>query len=107
MVSQRAFEIVYAPIVKRHLDSIERKYYSNIRKAIEIQLRFEPDVETRNRKPLKWPVVFGAQWEVRSGSNNRFRIFYSVNRMSKQVNILAIGEKEGDKLLIGEEEIEL
>ena len=64
--------------VKQHLRAIERKYYSLIRNTVEEQLQFEPDVETKNRKPLKRPVELEADWEIRFGPSNRFRVFYSV-----------------------------
>ena len=100
------FALIYAPLVKRHLKTIEPKYYSLIQKTIEAQLQTEPDVETRNRKPLKRPV-FGATWEIRFGPNNRLRVLYKVNPDEQQVDILAIGEKEGARLWIGGEEIKL
>jgi hypothetical protein len=106
MKSKRLFEIVYAPIVKGHVEAIDRKHHSLIREAIETQLGHQPDVETRNRKPLKRPIIFGATWELRFGPNNRFRVFYHVNRRIGQVFILAIAEKKRDRLVIGEEEIE-
>jgi hypothetical protein len=66
-------------MVKLHLKTIERKYHSLIRTTIENELQFEPDVETRNRKPLKRPVTFEAEWELRFGPDNRFRVFYGIN----------------------------
>ncbi|RLC00949.1 MAG: addiction module toxin RelE, partial [Deltaproteobacteria bacterium] len=44
------FDIIYAPQIKQHLKTIQRKYYSLIRKTIEEQLQSEPDTETTNRK---------------------------------------------------------
>ena len=107
MPKRKRFALIYPPIIKQHLKSIEAKYYSLIRESIEAQLQFEPDVETRNRKPLKRPVVFGAKWEIRFGADNRFRVFYRVDYDQQQVVILAIGEKVGNRLLIGGEEIKL
>lgn len=107
MVDKAPFSLVYAPFVRTHLQMIEPKYYSLIRKAIEDQLQFEPDVETRNRKPLKRATTFGVRWEIRFGPTNQFRIFYRVNPYSREVYILAIGEKRGNRLFIGGEEIEL
>ena len=101
-----SFELIYAPLIKRHLKPINSKFYSLIRDTIQEQLRTEPDTETRNRKPLRRPI-FGATWEIRFGPNNRFRVLYKVNLDEKQVEILAIGEKEGERLWIGGEEIEL
>ena len=99
--------MIYAPQVKVHLLAIERKYYGLIRREIEERLRFEPELETRNRKPLKRAVSFEAEWELRFGPNNRFRVFYEVDRAARTVYILAIGVKDRDRLYIGREEFEL
>jgi mRNA-degrading endonuclease RelE of RelBE toxin-antitoxin system len=107
MDSKRAFELVYASQVKDHLKAIERKHHGLFRQEIEAQLQFEPEVETRNRKPLKRAVAFGAEWEIRFGPNNRFRVFYEVDRDAGVVYILAIGIKVRDRLHIGGEEVEL
>ena len=80
MSPRRSFELVYAPQVKEHLKAIDRRHYGLIRQEIEAQLQFEPEVVTRNRKPLKRAVAFEAEWEIRFGPNNRFRVFYEVDR---------------------------
>jgi mRNA-degrading endonuclease RelE of RelBE toxin-antitoxin system len=103
----RRFTIVYAPITKDHLWAIEANYYSVIRDAVNEQLSFEPTTETRNRKPLKRPVVFMATWEIRFGSQNRFRVYYDVDVKQQLVSILAIGHKRGNRVVIGGEEIQL
>ena len=79
MSPRQKFVLIYAPLTKLHLKTIERKYYSLIRATIEDELQFEPDVETRNRKPLKRPVIFEAEWELRFGPDNKFRVFYDIN----------------------------
>jgi mRNA-degrading endonuclease RelE of RelBE toxin-antitoxin system len=107
MNPRQDFELVYAPQVREHLKAIERKHYGLIRQEIEAQLQFEPDVETRNRKPLKRAIAFEADWEIRFGPNNRFRVFYEVDRAAGSVYILAIGVKDRDRLYIGGEEVEL
>jgi mRNA-degrading endonuclease RelE of RelBE toxin-antitoxin system len=106
MVRPQPYALVYAPEVKRHLKAIEQQHYSSIRETIQEQLLFEPDTETRNRKPLRQPAVFEAQWELRFGPDNRFRVFYEIDREQRQVYILAIGVKERNRLLIGGEEVE-
>jgi len=78
-----------------------------IRMTIEEQLRFEPDKETRNRKPLQRPVAFEATWELRLGPENRFRVFYAVSHERHEVQILAIGTKQRNRLRIAREEIKL
>jgi hypothetical protein len=101
----RRFTIVYAPITRQHLSTIEAKYYSLIRDAVNEQLSFEPTIETRNRKPLKRPVVFMATWEIRFGPRNRFRVYYDIDLDQATVSILAIGSKYGNRVVIGGEEI--
>ena len=107
MSPAQCFEIIYAPEVRQHLKAIERKYYSLIRNTTETQLWFEPVVETRNRKPLRRSIVFEADWELRFGPGNQFRLFYEVNREQGEVYVLAIGVKRGDRLFVGGEEIQL
>lgn len=104
MVKKHPFALVYADEVKGHLRAIETKYHSLIRSEIERQLLFEPQVETRNRKPLKRPISFGADWELRLGPDNRFRVFYQVDVGIREVRILAIGVKDGNQLFVGGEE---
>jgi hypothetical protein len=70
-------------------------------------LQFEPDRQTRNRKPLKRPAFVKASWELRFGPDNRFRVFYRIIAESREVEILAIGVKERDRLFVGGEEVRL
>jgi hypothetical protein len=70
-------------------------------------LRFEPDRETRNRKLLEPPTRLAADWELRFGHGNRFRVFYTIEAESREVEILAIGIKERSRLFIGGEEVNL
>jgi len=107
MVMVIPYKLVYAPQVKQHLKAIEPKYFSLIRAKIEAQLRLEPTVETRNRKPLKQPADFEGEWELRFGPDNRFRVFYAIDIEHHEVHILAIGVKRGNRLFIGGEEVEL
>ena len=107
MIRGASYRLVYAPQVNQHLKAIEPKHYSLIRAEIENQLKFEPTVETTNRKPLKRPVNFEGEWELRFGPDNRFRVFYGVDMEYHEVYILAIGIKKGNRLFIGGEEIRL
>ena len=107
MAPAKHFELFYPPIIKNQLKAIDAKYYSLIQESLETHLSFQPDVETKNRNPLKRPVTFRATWELRFGADNRFRAFYRVDNDCAQVVILAIGEKIGNRLLIGGEEIEI
>jgi hypothetical protein len=106
MAKKTPFALVYAGEVRGHLRAIESKYLSLIQSEIEGQLLFEPELETRNRKPLTRPISFGADWELRLGPANRFRVFYQVNGESREVRVLAIGVKARNRLFIGGEEFE-
>ena len=105
-MSKGRLKLIYAPQVKGHMKAIERKYHSLIRRTIEEQLLFEPNVETRNRKPLRRGPIFEAEWELRFGPDNRFRVFYEVDELRSSVSILAAGVKEGSRLLIGGSEVQ-
>ena len=107
MARRRPFALVYDPEVKAHLRAIEPKDRGLIRRTIEEQLRFEPETETRNRKPLQRAVAFETTWELRFGPENRFRVFYAVSHERQEVEILAIGVKAGNRLRVGGEEIKL
>jgi len=107
MVMGIPYKLVYAPQVKQHLKAIESKYFSLIRTKIETQLKLDPTVETRNRKPLKQRADFEGEWELRFGPGNQFRVFYAIDIENHEVQILAIGVKKGNRLFIGGEEVEL
>jgi mRNA-degrading endonuclease RelE of RelBE toxin-antitoxin system len=70
--------------------------------AITEQLSYEPTVPTRNRKEMRPNLV--AVWELRTGN---FRVYYDVDEEEKIVDIRAIGIKEGERVRIGGEIVEL
>jgi hypothetical protein len=106
MARKRSFSLIFDPEVKRHLQAIDRKYHSLIRNTISEQLLFQPEIETANRKPLVRPVEFGATWEIRFGPDNRFRELYAVDLELREVQIVAIGIKQDNRLWFGGEELE-
>jgi hypothetical protein len=107
MAKRLPFTLIYAPIVGQHLDAIDAKYHTLIREKIEEQLSYEPDVETRNRKPVEQPAAFEAEWELRFGPRNRFRVFYQSDLENREVHIVAVGEKDRNRLFVGGEEVTL
>ena len=107
MAKKEPFVLVFAPVVHKHLAAIDAKYDSLIRERIQEQLTHEPDVATRNRKPVRPSAAFQAEWELRFGPNNRFRVFYQIDQENRQVRIVAVGEKERNRLLVGGEEVTL
>ena len=64
------FELEFTPDAWAHLQEFSVKDRKLILDAINTQLRYEPDVETRNRKPMKDNLL--ATWELRVG---KFRVF--------------------------------
>jgi hypothetical protein len=106
MARRQAHSLIYAPQVMDQLLVIKRKEHSGIRKAIEEELLFQPDVETTYRKPLREPF-HDACWELRFGRDNEYGVFYEVDSENQQVRILGFGVKVGDRLLIGIEEVQL
>jgi mRNA-degrading endonuclease RelE of RelBE toxin-antitoxin system len=76
---------------------------TTVLEAIEEQLSHQPLVETKQRKPLRPNPL--APWELRIGN---FRVFYEVAADEPDTGrILAVGQKRGNKLYIGGQEIEL
>jgi hypothetical protein len=102
----KPFRIIYAPDVARHLEAIDRKFISLIQNTIEDQLQYEPDAKTTNRKPLQFASQYG-EWELRFGPNNRFRVIYKTSASERTVWIGAVGEKRGNKIYMGGEEVRL
>ena len=106
MAKRSRYALSFAPEAVDHLDLIASKYHGLLRRTIKEQLTYRPTVETRNRKPLDQPAPFEASWELRCGPDNRFRIFYDVDAAAHEVQVLAIGVKDRNRLVIGGEEYE-
>jgi len=101
---RQKFGLIFAPETVGHMKAIESQAHSLIRATIEKQLKMSPDTPTRNRKHLETPAPFDATWELRFESDNRFRVLYEIDDAKNTVNILAIGIKDRNRLLIGGEE---
>ncbi len=106
MAKRPRFTLTFAPRAIEHLDRIESKYHGLLQRTIKEQLADTPTDETRNRKPLEPPAPFDASWKLRYGPKNCFRVLYDVDLASRVVWILAIGIKDRNRLLIGDEEYE-
>ena len=71
--------------------------------TVDRQLLNQPNVETRNKKPMRPNPV--APWELRIGN---FRVYYEISEQPEAtVTILAIGVKERNRVRIGGEIIKL
>ena len=98
-----AYRIQFTASAEEHLARLTARQRAVVLDAVRVQMRYEPLEETRNRKQLR-PHPF-APWELRVGS---LRVFYEVDALERDlVNILAIGIKKGNRLLIAGEEIDI
>jgi mRNA-degrading endonuclease RelE of RelBE toxin-antitoxin system len=107
MARRRAYTLAFASEVTKHLRAIDSKHHALIREKIGEHLRFEPAAETTNRKPLRQPAPFAATWEIRFGPDNRFRVLYDIDEEARVVQIMAIREKQKERLIIAGEEVQL
>jgi mRNA-degrading endonuclease RelE of RelBE toxin-antitoxin system len=105
MPNARPYSVIYALQTQEHLRVIAPKYHSLIRQQVEQQLPFEPAVPTRNRKPLRQPAPFDAEWEIRFGPDNRFRVLYEVDEANHVVHVLGIGVKDRNRLIFADQEV--
>ncbi len=105
MPKKPSFRLIYHPNFVDHLHGIDAKSRSEVRAAIEQQLVFDANIETLNRKLLKRPLPFDARWELRCGTKNRLRVFYSVDEDGHTVSIVALGEKVREQIKIAGQDL--
>jgi mRNA-degrading endonuclease RelE of RelBE toxin-antitoxin system len=107
LMAKKPYAIFFTAAAEEHLSFIERKHRPAILDAIRERLSHDPVVENRNRKPLLRASRLGDRvWELRVGTGNRFRVFYDVDEESRTVEVVAVGEKIRNKIVILGEEIE-
>lgn len=97
------YRIEYSPDTENHLQYLTKHQQRIILDAVENQLQYQPDVETRNRKPMRPNPL--APWELRIGN---LRVYYDIKNEPKHiVYIRAVGIKERNNVKIGKEVIKL
>ncbi|GAH47996.1 unnamed protein product, partial [marine sediment metagenome] len=97
------YRIEYSPNSENHLRKLTTNQQVIILDTIDKQLSFQPDIKTRNRKPMRTNPL--APWELRIG---KFRVYYDFEKIPKPiVCIRAIGIKERNIVQIGNKEIKL
>jgi mRNA-degrading endonuclease RelE of RelBE toxin-antitoxin system len=96
------YEINLLPTAQEDLKSLRKFEQKDVVAGIKAQLRYEPTVETRNRKRLEPNEL--AEWELRIG---RFRVFYNVESDTQMIQVEAIGVKEGNLLFIRGRRVDL
>ncbi len=89
------FDIQFTPEAIEDLRTLRKRDQQLIIDEIEDQLKHEPTQGTRNRKCLRPNQL--AEWELRV---REFRVFYDVNRTQEVIKVVAIGHKQGFRLLI-------
>ena len=98
-----SYEIDYTDAAIEHLKTLTTRQQRIVLDAVDKQLRYEPLVQTRNRKPMEtndW-----ATWELRTGN---LRVYYDVeNNIVKVVYVQAIGVKNRNRVRIGNKEVDL
>jgi mRNA-degrading endonuclease RelE of RelBE toxin-antitoxin system len=96
------YELLFELDAIEHLQGFSARDQSSVLDQIEVQLTYQPAVETRNRKRLRPNPL--TPWELRIGE---IRVFYDVTADVLSVRGIAVGRKEGNRLMIGGEEISL
>jgi len=98
-----AYRIQFTESAEQHFADLSARQQAIVLNAVKTQLRYEPLRETRNRKQLR-PNPF-APWELRVGF---LRLFYEVDALELDlVNVLAIGIKKGNRLIVAGKEIHI
>jgi mRNA-degrading endonuclease RelE of RelBE toxin-antitoxin system len=97
------YRIEYSPEAEKHLRVLTARQRVMVLDGVDEQLRHEPTVEARNRKPMRPNPL--APWELRIGN---LRVYYDVEDEPESiVQIRAVGIKERNRVRIGREVIEL
>jgi mRNA-degrading endonuclease RelE of RelBE toxin-antitoxin system len=97
-----AFELRWTPDARDHLAALPAHQRAMVIDEADMQLKDRPDQTTRRRKLLRENPL--ATWELRIGE---LRVFYNIDIVNSLVEIVAVGVKDRNRLLIGGEEIEL
>jgi len=97
------YQIEYSPDAEDHLKALTARQQAIVLDAVDKQLKYQPTVETKNRKPMRPNPI--APWELRIGS---LRVYYDVEEEPEPVvYVRAVGVKERNRVRIGKEVIEL
>ena len=96
------YHIEYAPETEHHFRALTARQRATVVDAIDRQLKYQPTVETRNRKALRPNPL--AAWELRIGE---LRVYYRVQEAELLVYILAVGVKRRHRVYIRNEVVEL
>ncbi|MBI4603994.1 MAG: hypothetical protein HY721_18720 [Planctomycetes bacterium] len=96
------YEISVSDEAMYHLRELSAGERSMILRRVQTVLRDAPCQVSRNLKALRPNPL--ARYELRVGD---FRVFFDPDVDVRVVRVLAVGRKEGSRLYVGGEEIEL
>ena len=82
------YEMIFEPDAVKHLQGFSARDQSIMLDRIEVQLAYQPEVETRNRKRLRPHLL--APWELRIGG---IHVRYDENADATSVRVIARGER--------------
>jgi mRNA-degrading endonuclease RelE of RelBE toxin-antitoxin system len=91
------YRVVFAPATRDHFRHLTARQRAIVLRIVDRQLSEEPDVVTRNRKPMRPNEL--AVWELRIG---RLRVYYEIqDEPEPAVHILAVGLKLRNRVDVG------
>jgi mRNA-degrading endonuclease RelE of RelBE toxin-antitoxin system len=97
------YRIEYSPDVENHLRALTARQRSLVLDTVVSQLAHAPNVETRNRKPMRPNPI--APWELRI---DRLRVYYDVQEEPDlMVKVRTVGIQERNRVRIGGKVIEV
>ena len=97
------FVIEYSPDSEGHLRALTASQRGIVLDTVDEQLAYQPDVETKNRKPMRPNPV--APWELRIGD---LRVYYDiVYEPDQRVLVRAVGFKRRNSVWFGQQEVAL
>ena len=97
------YQIVYSPATEDHLRALTARQRTTVFDNVDRQLAHQPNVETRNRKPMRPNPI--APWELRIGI---LRVYYDIEEQPEpRVTVVAVGKKLRNRVIIGGEEMEI
>ena len=105
-MKRRPYNPTFTDDAEVHLAALTAGERATVVDAIERQLKYEPALETRNRKRMDPDKrLFVALWELRVAA---LRVYYAVQEEPERaVVIVAIGEKDRDRIKFGGQYIDL
>jgi len=97
------YAVKYSPETVQHMKALTARQRTSALDGVDEQLRDQPTVETKNRKPMRANAL--APWELRIGD---LRVYYDVQETpEREVLIRAIGVKERNQVRIANKVVKL